>query len=87
MNKKIIKLIIILAVIFANPFQAFAGLPILDKKFSVNVKEAQIARLSITSAPVQLNLITYKPLALEERNSLFTNWKKIVRSHKKKSRQ
>ena len=86
MNNNILNLIAALVIVFAFPAQVLAGLPLLDSNMnSLAVKEAQISKLSMTPpTPVRLNLITYKPLALEERNSLFAGWKNAVFSHKKK---
>ena len=86
MNNNILKLIAALVIVFAFPAQVLAGLPLLDSNMNSSaVKEAQISKLSMTPpTPARLNLITYKPLALEERNSLFAGWKNAVFSHKKK---
>jgi hypothetical protein len=85
MNKKIIKLIVALAIFFVAQSNSFAGLPLPDKNLDMIIKEVKMTKLTITRSPVDINLISYKPLVLEKRDTLFNSWKNIVRSYKKKS--
>ena len=83
MNKKLIILIITSALIFSFPSQPFAGFPIMDEETSYTTKAVKLSNLTVTHSLVEFNIITYKPLVLEERNSLFSAWKNVVYSHKK----